>query len=71
MPPDPKRVQDVFLAAVEQPDLAGRAAVLDRECSDDPELRGRVEALMRAHDRPDRASPAHGEPDGLVTLDRP
>jgi WD40 repeat protein/serine/threonine protein kinase len=85
MPPDPKRVQAVFLAAVEQPDPAGRAAVLDRECSDDPELRGRVEALMRAQDRPDHASDRIGvpltgpndgettpvEPDGLVTVDRP
>ena len=85
MPPDPKRVQAVFLAAVEQPDPASRAAVLDRECSDDPELRGRVEALMRAHDRPDHAfdrigvplpGPNDGEaapvePDGLVTVDRP
>ena len=85
MPPDPKRVQAVFLAAVEQPDPAGRAAVLDRECSDDPELRGRVEALMRAHDRPDHAFDRDGvpltgpndgeaapvEPDGLVTVDRP
>jgi hypothetical protein len=71
MPPDPKRVQAVFLAAVEQPDPAGRAAVLDRECSDDPELRGRVEALIRAHDLPDRTSPPHREPDWRVTVDRP
>jgi serine/threonine protein kinase/WD40 repeat protein len=71
MPPDPKRVQAVFLAAVEQPDPAGRAAVLDRECSGDPELRGRVEALIRAHDLPDPTSPPHGESDGLAAVDRP
>jgi serine/threonine protein kinase/tetratricopeptide (TPR) repeat protein len=49
MPADPKRVQDIFLAAVTQTD---RAAVLDRECGADAELRHRVEALLRAHDDP-------------------
>jgi hypothetical protein len=47
----PKRVQALFLAAVELP-AAERAAVLDRECSDDVELRQRVEALLQAHDKP-------------------
>jgi serine/threonine protein kinase len=45
-----KRVQSVFLAAVEAADPAARAAVLDRECGADAELRQRVEALLRAHD---------------------
>jgi hypothetical protein len=49
MPTDPKCVQAVFLAAVEQPDPAGRAAVLDRECLADSELRLRVEALLETH----------------------
>ena len=52
MPLDPKRVQDVFLAAVEFHEPAARAAVLDRECSGDAELRQRVEALLRARDEP-------------------
>jgi serine/threonine protein kinase/WD40 repeat protein len=47
-----QRVQSVFLKAVEVTDVAGRAAVLDRECEGQPELRGRVEALLRAHDEP-------------------
>jgi hypothetical protein len=51
MPPDPKRVQAVFLEAAECQDPEERGAILDRECSDDPELRGRVEALLRAHDQ--------------------
>ena len=53
MPLDPMRVQAVFLSAVECHELAARAAVLDRECSTDAELRRRVEALLslRAHDR--------------------
>ncbi len=53
MPPDSKRVKVVFGAAVEHSSAAERAAVLDRECSTDPELRQRVEALLRAHDQPD------------------
>ncbi|MFO0810621.1 MAG: serine/threonine-protein kinase [Gemmataceae bacterium] len=50
---DPKRVQAVFLAAVEAAPAADRAAVLDRECGADPELRKRVQALLQAHDEPD------------------
>src|SRR5262245_39797563 len=52
MPVEPKRVQDVFLAAVEVADPAARAAILARECGDAGELRPRVEALLRAHDQP-------------------
>ena len=54
MPIDPKRVQAIFLAAVEHQDPADRAAILDRECATDVELRQRVEALLRSHDEPDR-----------------
>jgi hypothetical protein len=53
MPLDPKRVQAVFLSAVECDEPAARAAVLDRECSSDPELRKRVEALLSGYDLPD------------------
>jgi serine/threonine protein kinase len=51
MPPDPKRVQAVFLAAVDCQEPAHRAAVLDAECSGDAELRRRVEVLLRTHDQ--------------------
>jgi serine/threonine protein kinase/Tfp pilus assembly protein PilF len=51
MASDPKRVQAVFLEAVELP-AADRAAVLDRECGADAELRQRVQALLRAHEEP-------------------
>ena len=47
---NPRRVQAVFLEAADYDDPVNRAAILDRECSADPELRGRVEALLRAHD---------------------
>jgi WD40 repeat protein/serine/threonine protein kinase len=52
VPVDPERVQAVFLAASEQQSAAGRAAVLDRLCSADADLRQRVEALLRAHEAP-------------------
>jgi hypothetical protein len=47
---DPRRVQAVFWEAVQYPDPADRATILERECSDDAELRWRIEALLRAHD---------------------
>jgi serine/threonine protein kinase/tetratricopeptide (TPR) repeat protein len=53
MPVDPKRVQVVFRAAVEEADPSLRAEVLTRECGDDADLRCRVEALLKAHDEPD------------------
>ncbi len=50
---DPKRVQAVFLAAIERETQADRDDILDRECAADEELRRRVEALLIAHDHPD------------------
>lgn len=52
MPVDPVRVQAVFLAAIEQENPADRAAVVDRQCCADAELRQRVEALLKAHEAP-------------------
>jgi hypothetical protein len=49
MPLNPGRVQAIFLEAADYHDPVARAAILDQECSADPELRGRVEALARAH----------------------
>src|SRR5262245_1601167 len=46
---DAKRVQAVFLAAVEAANRAEQAAILDRECASDAELRQRVEAMLGAH----------------------
>jgi eukaryotic-like serine/threonine-protein kinase len=51
MPLDPQRVQAIFLEAASQHDSTGRGAVLDRECNGDSELRQRIEALLRVHDR--------------------
>jgi serine/threonine protein kinase len=53
MPVDPRRVQAVFLLAAELENADDRAAVLDRECASDLELRRRVLALLHSHDEPD------------------
>ncbi len=50
MPLDPTRLQAVFLSAVECREPAARAALLDRECGRDSELRSRVDELLRAGD---------------------
>ena len=52
MPANPQRLQEVFLAAIEVTDPAARSALLDRECAADPELRQRVETLLRADQDP-------------------
>jgi eukaryotic-like serine/threonine-protein kinase len=81
MPVDPKRVQAVFLMAVEYQGAGDRAAVLDRECATDLELRQRVLALLRSHDQPDRfldqpivqptrpSWASHARPDGVAEFD--
>ncbi|HEV3121334.1 MAG TPA: serine/threonine-protein kinase, partial [Isosphaeraceae bacterium] len=66
MPVNPKHVQAVFVAAVEHEDPTKRAAVLDRLCSANAELRQHVEALLRAHDQPEgRVYQTIVEPAGL------
>src|SRR4051812_15714837 len=62
---DPARAKALFLAASERVEPAERAAYLDRECGGEPELRGRVEALLRAND----ASPLPPPADGAGTVD--
>jgi hypothetical protein len=52
MPPDLKRVRDVFLVAAQLPSHSARSEFLERECGADVDLRARVEELLRAHDRP-------------------
>src|SRR5262249_32836485 len=41
--------EEVFLAAVEKDTPAERAAYLDSVCGQDPQLRARVEGLLRSH----------------------
>ena len=47
---DAARAKSLFLAASDLTDPVERAAYLDHECGGDHELRGRVEALLRAND---------------------
>src|SRR5262249_28817828 len=48
---DARRLKELFIAALEL-DGVDRAALLERQCAQDPELRLRVEALLQAHDSP-------------------
>ena len=43
-------VNEIFLRAIEAGSPSERAAVLDRSCGDDAELRRKVEALLFVHD---------------------
>ena len=52
MATEPERVKALFLAAIEREDPADRRAFLDGEVGDDPGLRGRLDALLAAYDRP-------------------
>jgi hypothetical protein len=45
-----RREVAVFTEAIKVP-FQNRAAFLDKACGDDEDLRRRVEALLRAHDR--------------------
>ncbi len=68
MPADPRRVKELFNAAVELAELADRAAFLDRECRGDRELRARLDDLIAAYNRPAGAleSPLAANPSGFV-----
>jgi serine/threonine protein kinase/tetratricopeptide (TPR) repeat protein len=48
----PPSAKEIFLAAIEKPTPAERAAFLDQVCAGDAALRQRVEALLQAHDEP-------------------
>src|SRR5262249_55566943 len=54
------RAKSLFLAASDLAAPAERAAFLDRECGGDAELRGRVEALLRANDAAPLPPPGAG-----------
>jgi serine/threonine protein kinase/tetratricopeptide (TPR) repeat protein len=46
-----EHLMSVFSVALERGSAGERQAYLDQACADDPALRARVEALLRAHDR--------------------
>jgi WD40 repeat protein/serine/threonine protein kinase len=66
MPFEFQHIQGIFQAVAELPP-AERAAVLERECGDDTELRRRVEALLRAHDDSGELPAADPEPTSWPT----
>jgi serine/threonine protein kinase len=54
MAPALEKVKAVFLESLDKSTLAERASFLDEACGEDTALRQQVEALLQAHDRPDR-----------------
>jgi serine/threonine protein kinase len=68
---EPERVKALFLAAIERDDPADRRAFLDGEAGDDPELRGRLAALLAAYDQPPSAldRPLAADPEATDTPD--
>jgi hypothetical protein len=54
VPGEANAIKAIFLAALEKTSSAERAAYLDDACAQDPQVRERVEALLNAHDKPDR-----------------
>jgi WD40 repeat protein/tRNA A-37 threonylcarbamoyl transferase component Bud32 len=71
MPADPRRVKAIFGAALAATDPAARSALLDRECAGDPDLRLRLDDLLRAHDHPASAleRPLAVAPGDVRTID--
>jgi serine/threonine protein kinase/tetratricopeptide (TPR) repeat protein len=66
MPDQPHSEKSVFLEAIEIPSATERAVYLDQACKDNPQLRAAVEALLRAHEQPQRLldAPAAAPPAG-------
>ncbi|MEX0714545.1 MAG: serine/threonine-protein kinase, partial [Pirellulales bacterium] len=60
--------EEIFAAALEQPSPQERRTFLDRACQADAPLRARVEAMLAAHDHPDRLLEAAAD---SVTIDQP
>ena len=68
---DPARVKALFQAAIEHDDPAARRAWLDREVGDDAELRGRLDHLLAAFDRPPEVleRPLGADPEATAAVD--
>ena len=52
MRPDPIRLKQIFLQAMELSSPTERAAYLDAVCADDADLRRKMDNMLRVHDRP-------------------
>jgi serine/threonine protein kinase len=62
-------MMSVFCGALERPPGADRSGYLDAACGNDPELRARIEALLKAHD--DVGGPTPAIPGRPATVDGP
>src|SRR5438270_12701478 len=71
MPADPRRVKELFAAALDLPDPPARQDFLDRECGPDADLRRRLDALLAANDQPDPALNRPFAPPAGGTVDLP
>ena len=49
---DSTKIKDLFIQALDIADPQERLSMLDRACSDDAELRKRLDALLAAHETP-------------------
>jgi eukaryotic-like serine/threonine-protein kinase len=67
---DPQRVRSIFLEAVEHHAPDQWSAFLDRACGDEPDLRLRVEVLLRAHDQANSILDVAAVPP-MATIDQP
>src|SRR5262249_24014408 len=65
----PQSEKSIFLAAIEIGSAAERAAFLEKACAGNPSLRGEIEALLQAHERPQRLLDAPVA--GVRTIDEP
>ncbi len=61
--------ETIFEAAIQKPNPAERAAYLEGACGGDPELRRRVEALVRAHQRSGGLLDSSAHDAGSITAD--
>src|SRR5262249_18012575 len=72
---DPNRAKAIFLEAVEQHAPDQWPAFLDRACAGQPDLRGRVEALLAAHREVGPARPRErregAAPSPVATVEEP
>src|SRR5262245_53637369 len=75
MKAEPNPAKAIFLEAVERHTPEQWPAFLDRACAGQPELRGRVEALLAAHREvgtvPDRELPEGTDSGPVATGDEP
>src|SRR5262245_40070301 len=67
---DPQRVRSLFLETVEHHAPNQWSAFLDRVCSDEPDLRQRVEVLLRAHEQANSMLDVAAVPP-VATIDQP